>query len=99
LSGMRSTAFDTVEWFGTISFSMAIILAPCTLYNSCFTSGWFDTNSAVFQILYVKNFCVIALRFQVNKKEKQWFFADIDHVSYFVPFLFSSSMMSDGGIE
>jgi hypothetical protein len=64
-----SPALDTDVWSGTIAFSVAISLAPCTLNNLVIFPWSFDGNLQVAEELYVMYSLVVVLRFQIYKVE------------------------------
>jgi hypothetical protein len=99
ISGFRAvrtvvlaTTFDARIWSVAISACVSIILATCTLWDVIFIcSWWFYVNDFILYGLYFVNFFVVCSRFEVNKKQIEWFFsypmANVHYISGHVSLL------------
>jgi len=87
-----ATTFDARIWSVAISACVSILLATCTLRDMIFIcSWWFYVNDFIFYGCYFVDFFVVRTRFEVNKKQMEWFFsysmANVYYISGYVSLL------------
>ena len=112
ISGFRAirtivlaTTLDACIWSIAIAACVSVPLATCTLRDVIFIcSWWFYVNDLILYGCYFVNFFVVRSRFEVNKKQIEWFFsypmANVHYISDHVSLL--QQVLSDvfylGGI-